>query len=316
MRVLMALCGLVVVSWSAAAGAEKSKAAVLPLTAQRVPEQTAEILGQLLTTELDRAGQYQVIGAADINAMLGLERMKEAVGCSDVACAAEIGGALGVDFLVSGSAARLGKELLVQLTLIDIRASRVLKRGQAAVPDDEGRYREAMEMAVADLLGLARAPKVRAGDPSAPGPKVRIDTGLTDVRFDIELTTSNGATHRCPAPVDVMTPCLLTGLVTGDTRLRVTSPPLAAFTDNFDLDEENEIVLATARKLPGVGSIMMWTFGGVTAATGAALTSIGAATDRGGLTIGGASAVVTGAALLVWGFFLDGRVDVRGLPWF
>src|SRR5690349_3537294 len=72
------------------------KLAVIPLRTSRVDPTVAELLDELLVSELGRRSGVQVIGASDINALLGLEKMKEAVGCDDVACAAEIGGALGV----------------------------------------------------------------------------------------------------------------------------------------------------------------------------------------------------------------------------
>ena len=61
---------------------------------------------------------------------------------------------------------------------------------------------------------------------------------------------------------------------------------------------------------------MMWTFGGLAAATGASLTAVGLAADKNGMVVGGVPALGVGAALLIWGFFLDEQVFVRGLPLF
>src|SRR3954469_24747603 len=65
----------------------------------------ADMFGEFLQNELRTRGQ-SVIGKSDIEALLGLERMKDAVGCTDTSCLAEIGGALGVDEMVTGAVAK------------------------------------------------------------------------------------------------------------------------------------------------------------------------------------------------------------------
>ena len=92
---------------------------------------------------MDRGKRYQVIGVKEINAALGFERLKDAVGREDTSCAAEIGGALGVQYLLTGSVGVLGKELLVQLTLMDVTSATVIERGRGVVANDENLYRQA-----------------------------------------------------------------------------------------------------------------------------------------------------------------------------
>ncbi|HET6345001.1 MAG TPA: hypothetical protein VFH51_08715, partial [Myxococcota bacterium] len=103
----------------ARAQAALPKLAVMPLVGKRIEAQITSVLDDLLVDAVYSTGRYNVIGAADINAMLGLEKMRDLAGCSDAACAAQIGGALGVDYLLSGNASVLGNELIVSLTLID-----------------------------------------------------------------------------------------------------------------------------------------------------------------------------------------------------
>src|SRR5262249_50159625 len=47
------------------ASAAQPKLAVLPLTARRVPEATVQVLDELVVSELDRRGTYQIIGTND-----------------------------------------------------------------------------------------------------------------------------------------------------------------------------------------------------------------------------------------------------------
>ena len=131
----------------------ESKLAVMPLVAKRVPKDTARVLDDILVSAIHRLQRYRVIGTSDIKAMLGLERMKDALGCEDVACAAEIGGALGADFLVSGSVGKLGDELFVSLALIDSARQEPVGRAQVKVAAREELYADAISKAVVELFG-------------------------------------------------------------------------------------------------------------------------------------------------------------------
>ena len=90
--------------------------AVLPLQARRVEPEIVAIIDDLLATELSTHHDAQVISSSDIEAMLNVEQQKDAFGCDDVTCAAEIGGALGAQYLITGSVSRLGEKLIVQLS--------------------------------------------------------------------------------------------------------------------------------------------------------------------------------------------------------
>lgn len=162
--------------------------AVMPLVGNRVPETTVAILNELLIAEVDELTDHNVIGTSDINAMLGLEKMKEAVGCDDVACAAEIGGALGVRFLLAGSVSTLGGEIIVNLKLIDIAAQSVKSRGRETTPGDEMFFRYAVRNALLDLLGKTKQPLPEKPGGSRLQPD-GVPVGQYDRRIDIEWRT-------------------------------------------------------------------------------------------------------------------------------
>ncbi len=161
----------VVLAICLSADAPRPKLAVLPLSAGQIAPETARILDDLLTSSIYRLKAYDVVNSADINALLGLDKMKDALGCNDVSCAAEIGGALGVDLLVSGSIGKLGGELIVTLTLLDAKQHRPAVRAQKRVVDRESFYARGVEEAVAELfapLGVS-APAASAAPTPAPG---------------------------------------------------------------------------------------------------------------------------------------------------
>jgi hypothetical protein len=301
---------------------------VLPLQAQRIEKETVEIISSLLVAELDASRRYRVISSADINAMLGLEKMKDAAGCDDVACAAEIGGALGVKYLVSGSVSRLGHEFIVQVSLIDVSRATVMERGRAVVEDDERNYRTAVERAAAELLGLelkkpkplqdtkADTPPANPVDPASPV-RLQFTTRVSERAFTVQATTASGAVFRCPQDVTIGTPCLLTGLSLGQGRLFVGAEPLGPFGDVLQIENDDEVQHFEIQERVAAGSVISWTFGGIALAAGAALLATGLALDKDGLLYGGIPAAAVGGGLLILGFNFDGdvHVDYPGWDW-
>ncbi len=156
----------------ARAQAQPLKIATVPLAAKKIDVELVTILDDLVINRLDQLGRFQVVSTKDVEAMLGLEKMKDAIGCDSAQCAAAIGGALGVDLLLTGSAARLGNELILTLTLIDVRAAGVAARAQRRGQADESTYPALVDEVVADVMrkvgGDERAVSTDAVGPSAP----------------------------------------------------------------------------------------------------------------------------------------------------
>jgi TolB-like protein len=100
----------------------KLKVAVLRLEARAgVDDRVVDLFGDALAGELRKRPGLTVIADADVAAMLGVERRKQMLGCTDAGCLAEIGGALGVDRIVHGSVGRVGGSLVVNLSSVDAR---------------------------------------------------------------------------------------------------------------------------------------------------------------------------------------------------
>ncbi|MBI5508616.1 MAG: hypothetical protein HY903_07675 [Deltaproteobacteria bacterium] len=104
---------------------------IMPLKSELGLETAARSLDELILTAAHGIGRYRVLGPADLNALLGVEALKDAVGCDDVSCAAEIGGALGAPLLVAGQLGKLGDQLLLSLRLMDTVGPAVLRRASA-----------------------------------------------------------------------------------------------------------------------------------------------------------------------------------------
>ncbi|MEK7704885.1 MAG: hypothetical protein AAB426_07995, partial [Myxococcota bacterium] len=229
----------------------------------------------------------QVIGAQDINAILGLDKMKDALGCNDLSCAVQIGGALGVDLLLTGSVSTLGDEMIVSLTLIDTRESVAKKRAQARVADEERFYAHAIAAAVAQLydlpapaaptserasatttrpLGRNHRETVTDAAPNAGG-GISFETSLASVQVSVHSLT-DGQRRSCAAPIATGQPCYLKDLPAGPATVDFELP---------DRKLTREIVVRGGdleRKLTvvdGRQGATPWVVGGVFVAGGAAL---------------------------------------------
>jgi hypothetical protein len=120
------------------ANAAPRKVAVMDLEAAGVDPALAQAASLLLPTEIrGRLPGVQVISSAEIKSMLGLEKTKQALGCEDDSCMAEIGGALGADELVSGKIGKVGRTLVIELRRNDVRAAKTLTSSVRTVRGEE-----------------------------------------------------------------------------------------------------------------------------------------------------------------------------------
>ncbi len=146
-------------------------AAVLDLSAQGLDDSVAENLTQLLALELKRFEGVSVISRDEIKAMVRFETQKQTLqGKCDTSCLAKIVGALGVDYLVGGSVAKMGREYFVHLKLMDVRGARVVNRVTEAFQGTPAQLGQAMRMAVWALLGRTARGKG----------KLRVDANVSD----------------------------------------------------------------------------------------------------------------------------------------
>ena len=125
MRVaLSALAALTLLS-SPSRASEREKVAVMPVRVLKSAAGKVErqALDEALLAAVQNLGIFSVIGRSDMNAVLGFEKQKDLLGCSDTSCFAEIGGALGVDKILEAQVGRADDAWLVSAKLINVKAS-------------------------------------------------------------------------------------------------------------------------------------------------------------------------------------------------
>ena len=159
---------------SVAAWAEKS-IAVLNLRSDQLKPADCISVTNFITNELQKVQGFRVLAWDDVTKMLELQAGKQALGCDDEKCFADIGGALGVDYIVAGDIGQLGSRYICNLKLIDIGKASTRSRVSESVTGDLGLFLEKLPMMVAQLLGVGVVPGATRQNSASKQPVPSVD---------------------------------------------------------------------------------------------------------------------------------------------
>jgi hypothetical protein len=134
------------------------KVGVFGLTTNGHEPAVAAVAMDALASALVQSGAALVITSQELDAILGAEKLKDALGCDDVSCIVEIAGAAGVDRIVSGSINKIGDSLIVSVQLIRLVPPVVERRVTVTWPGAASELAELAALA-GDLLVAGEAAK-------------------------------------------------------------------------------------------------------------------------------------------------------------
>jgi TolB-like protein len=141
-----------------AAAPAKPKLLVMDLAAQTgADEQLASALAESIANEVASRGYFEVSTSRDIRTLLGAERQRQLMGCSEDSCMSELAGAVGGRFLLSGSVARLGDAFQLSLQFLDSERAGAARRSMRLAKDLNG-LRAQIPFAVAEVTGTPLPP--------------------------------------------------------------------------------------------------------------------------------------------------------------
>ena len=157
---------------------ELPKVAVLDIegTGEGITE-ILPILTEVLTSQVANIGKYEVVSGQDIEAMMGFEKQKDMVGCMDSACLAEIGGALGVDRLISSNIGKVGATFVVNIKLMNIREAKTEGRHYEMVKGEVDQVITTIQKAVNKLLGGDAVVAPASAPAASAAPAAEASTG-------------------------------------------------------------------------------------------------------------------------------------------
>lgn len=202
---------------SSAWGARDNTIAVLDVQGTGISPELLPTLTEILTVEIAELGMYKVIAGRDIQSMLGFEKEKDVLGCTEASCLAEIGGALGVERIVAGHIGMIGSTYVVNIKLINIRGADTEGRAYETVRGEVDALINTIRTSVRKLLGAgskaaqamdarpsstpapttAPAPAVVAAKPEQKAPP---PAQATASREPSEPVSSPAAAQAAPAP--------------------------------------------------------------------------------------------------------------------
>ena len=146
-------------SASYAAG-KKVKIAVFDLVPSGKIQTDLSSLSEIMIAEIDMLGKYEVISKSEIKAMIGFEQEKQLLGCQDdTSCLAEIGGALGVDRLITGTVGKIGKNIIVSIKYINTKTVKVEARVYENFKGDETLLVDTIKRLIPRLFGIVKKEK-------------------------------------------------------------------------------------------------------------------------------------------------------------
>jgi hypothetical protein len=210
---------VIVSAMLAAAPAPAKKIAALDLELKGYDKNGADLFSELLQNEL-RSHGLQVIARSDIEALLGLERMKDALACNTTSCLVEIGGALGVDEILSGAIGAVDNDIVITLKRIDPSKGAVLKQ---AVRRVEGKKRvlDSAASLAAELFGWpppaevaapavipATEPARKFAAPDGTSQQLSLTAREDDDTYDV-VVEQGDKSYRCDKPVSKAEGCTL-----------------------------------------------------------------------------------------------------------
>lgn len=113
--------------------------AVYDLSVTGVDDKVASVVNEFLLEELRKLQRTSVIGYSEIRTLIDLEADRQALGCdSEESCLAEVADALGSDFLITGTLARVGTEHVFGLKVIDQKEAKAGRTFNKVVSAGDG----------------------------------------------------------------------------------------------------------------------------------------------------------------------------------
>ncbi|GAG28562.1 unnamed protein product, partial [marine sediment metagenome] len=205
---------------------DKLKVAVMAVRASdSIPKELVDSLTALIPQTLDDFGPFKAITSDDISQMLAVDALKQSLGCSDVSCLAEIGGAIGSDYMITGSIFAVGEKFLLQFQLMDISKARVVERASREytgnLPGLLDEMRVITKLLVRDILAQ------------------KSGTLLVDV-------TEEGATIKLDGTIIGVSPLAPTMIAGGLHTVNVEKEGFILFSRDVEISENEETKLSVA----------------------------------------------------------------------
>jgi TolB-like protein len=208
MKLLSLAALLLGASLAAAQDDDRQTVVVAPLKALS-PIDGITILTEELRTQVARHGRYKLVTPEEMQAVDDeLVRQLEG-GCDEAACVAEVGGALGAQFVITGQIGKLGSTYNFSLKLVNIETVSAQQAASSRSKSIE-QFLERMPALVVDLLGPSGRSDLLATEPSGKAKSAPTSSGGRDFgllggvvdRINAETDSILGRSRRASSEPD------------------------------------------------------------------------------------------------------------------
>lgn len=124
---------------SPAKDAEPSKPSIAVMeigVSDALDSAVVKLLNERVLARMNAGNRFEnVIGSSDIQAMLDLEQTRSAMGCEEESCLTELGGALGVPYLMVADIGTFAGQFIVNMKVLSVEDGKVGSRVSHCLPD-------------------------------------------------------------------------------------------------------------------------------------------------------------------------------------
>lgn len=128
--------------------------AVMNIQSAEVDPANCIAITNYMTSELNRISDYRVISWDDVNKILEHKAGLQLLGCEDNECFVEVGGVLGVDYIIVGDIGALGDRYVMSIRKIDINKAETVARASRRVIGNIGLLMDKIPEMVNEIFNI------------------------------------------------------------------------------------------------------------------------------------------------------------------
>lgn len=137
---------------------------------------TIQTITGLLIVELSAEPRIDIISATEVKKLAELEGDKQAAGCVDSSCLAELAGAMGARYVIFGDVGKLGETVVMTLNLFDSKTTQAVQRITVQASDGIGGLPGALKGKLAPLVTpLLGSDDTKVASTEQPAPAASAD---------------------------------------------------------------------------------------------------------------------------------------------
>ncbi|MBI4979809.1 MAG: hypothetical protein HZC28_20185 [Spirochaetes bacterium] len=139
----------------AKAGDKKIRAGVLDFTAKGVSDMEASIASDMFRQEMVGSGKFDVLDRKNMESIMKEQTLQQ-TGCTESACAVQIGKLLNMEFMVYGVFMKVGSVFYISAEMINVETSKIEKSGRQKVASMD-KLEESIQALVVEIAGAKAA---------------------------------------------------------------------------------------------------------------------------------------------------------------